>query len=86
MFVLAWIASRDYRDLRKPLVFAAACLVAVAARAALVGLIDTTTTPAADIRHMTPAAPFFLLFTGLSAILALTALGRRLRADTQGGA
>lgn len=84
MFVLAWIGSGDYRDLRKPLVFAAACFVAVVARAGVVALIDTTTMPAADIRNMAPAAPFFILFTALSAILALTALRRRLRAEAQG--
>jgi hypothetical protein len=80
MFVLAWVSSRDYADLRKPWLVSAACFAAVLGRAAYVGFVDLTTMPAADIRHMAPAAPFFLLFLGLSAALALMALVRRLRA------
>jgi len=79
MFLLAWIASRDYPESRKVWIVAAACFAAVVGRAIYVGYLDVTTMPAADIRHMAPAAPFFILFVGLAAALAFTTLLGRLR-------
>jgi hypothetical protein len=81
MLGLAWIASRDYPELRKIWIVAAASAVAVIGRAVSVGFIDVTTTPAADIRYMAPAAPFFILFLGLAAALAFATLLGRLRGD-----
>jgi hypothetical protein len=79
MFLLAWIASRDYPESRKVWIVAAASFAAVVGRAVYVGYLDVTTMPAADIRHMAPAAPFFILFIGLAAALAFTTLLGRLR-------